>query len=242
MDIATHGNLAEVCDPSMLQMAVKLSKKAYEDQIYSFDEFPKRGEKFHCWYSSATAFIVRGFTYDALVWRGTQQGLDFLIDAMAIPVYYGNTWCHSGFAYSHWSLWKRIKERIDPDKPLLVTGHSLGGGNADKTCDFLSDHRSEVHMITFGKPNVHLKGQGLSRAYLMTHLSVVSGSDMVTRLPRYLYGANPLQNKLYLANTGVNYIDPSNEFVKNDFSIADSLSDHSIDDTYTKRVNEILAA
>lgn len=239
MEIVTKETLVTVCDPIMLRVAVRLSKEAYSDRIAMVDHFPN-SKRFDAWYSSATAFLARGENYDALVFRGTKQKLDFLIDAMAVPVYYGNTWCHSGFAYSHWSVWKKIKKHIDPDKPLLITGHSLGGGNADKTCDFMDKHRADVHMITFGKPNVHLKNQLPYRGFLATHLSVVSGSDLVTRLPRYLYGAHPLQDMLYLANTGSNYINPTPGFVKNDFNRADSLSDHSIDGPYTRRIKRML--
>lgn len=241
MEIAVRENLSSICDPDMLKVAVRLSKEAYKKRIFMPDDFPHGFKKFHAWYSSATAFLCRGETYDALVFRGTKEKMDFLIDAMAIPVYYGNTWCHSGFAYSHWSIWKKIKKAIDPDKPLLVTGHSLGGGNADKTCDFLVGHKPGVHMITFGKPNVHLKNQSPYRGHLLTHLSVVSGSDLVTRLPRLFYGAHAEQNMLYLANTGINYINPAPGFVRNDFGIADSLSDHSIDGVYKVRVDGLLA-
>jgi len=240
MEIATRDTLSSVCDPLMLRTAVRLSKEAYNDRLMMVDQFPYGSKRFDAWYSSATAFLAKGEHYDALVFRGTKEKLDILIDLMAIPVKYGNTWCHSGFAFSHWSVWKDIKKNIDPDKPLLITGHSLGGGNADKTCDFMGGHRADVHMITFGKPNVHLKGQDPCRGFLKTHLSVVSGSDLVTRLPRYLYGAHPMQDMLYLANTGVNYIDPPSEFVKDDFSKADSLSDHFIDGPYTRRIKRLL--
>lgn len=240
MLLATMGNLSNICDPSMLRVAVQLSKRSYDDNIRMDDQFPGGWESFSAWYTSAYAVLARGNEYDALVFRGTKQPMDWIINAMAIPVYYGGSWCHAGFALSHKSIWGKIKMRLDLDKPLLVTGHSLGGGNADKTCDFLKGHRAPVHMITFGKPNVHLKNQAPYRDFLQTHLSVVSGSDLVTRLPRYLYGAHINQNMLYLANNGIDSINPSNGYVRNDFNIADSLSDHSIDKSYENRVFNLL--
>ena len=241
MEIATQDNLAQVCDPHMLRTATRLSSLAYNENIGADNEFPHGSQKFTAWYSSACAFLLRGIEYDALVFRGTQEKFDFLIDAMAIPVRYGNTWCHAGFAFSQWSVWRKIKHFINPAKPLLVTGHSLGGGNADKTCDFLAGHNADVHMITFGKPNVHLKRQGVPyRKFLKTHLSVISGSDLVTRLPRFLYTPHPTQSTLYLSNDGTNYVNVPREYIKKDFELADSLSDHSMVGQYKKRIDEML--
>lgn len=233
MEPLTLDTLKNVCLPGMLRVALIVSKQAYNNSIMLRHVHI---EEFSAWYTSAKAYIIRGDRYDTLVFRGTKEPVDWLIDAMVVPVYYGGSWCHSGFAFSHWSIWKKIKRAIDDSKPLLVTGHSLGGGNADKTCDFLLNHYNGVHMITFGKPNVHLKNQNPYRGHLHTHLSVVSGSDLVTRLPRLLYRAHRDQNMLYLANNGVNYIDPGREYVHNDFCLADSLSDHSISGVYESRV------
>lgn len=238
----TREDLCQVCDPGMLRAAVISSRLAYSDNVILQSGQIGPTRKFHAWYSSATSFLVRGSEYDVLVWRGTKEPLDFLIDAMAIPVYYKGSWCHAGFAYSHATLWRKIRKHIDPDKPILLTGHSLGGSGADKSVDCLEDHRADVHMITFGKPNVHLKEQDQERGFLKTHLSVVSGSDIITRLPRYLYGPHPLQDMLYFANDGYDYIDPSREFRKADFSRAEILSDHSIENEYEARVERLLAA
>lgn len=241
---AVKGNLDRVCDSQMLGIAARISAMAYSDAI--MDSFPEI-LKFHAWYSSATAYLIRTEGYDVLVFRGSKEPLDFLVDISALPpVYYGHSWCHPGFAWSHASIWRKIRKHIDPDSDLLVTGHSLGGAMADKSVDFLKKSplagKRAVHMITFGKPNVHLKkGPIPYRGFLSTHLSVVSGSDLVTRVPRYAYRAHISQHMLYLANTGSNHIDPPREYMRADFLPREAISDHSMDGVYLPRVDKLIS-
>jgi hypothetical protein len=66
-------------------------------------------------------------------------------------------------------------------------------------------------------------------------LSVVSGSDIVTRVPRYCYtyGCQD-QDLLYLSNHDTIYLNPDMDFVADDFSVSDSISDHSME-SYSQR-------
>lgn len=211
----------------------------YSDLAYSGIGSAK---KFHCWWSSATAYLVAGEEMDLLVFVGSKQPMDFLIDATAIPYRYGRCKSHAGFNIALWSIWSDIKKELRPRKSLLVTGHSLGGAMAEKACELLIDFPNDLHLVTFGKPNVYLKSSKPNMDYLNTQVSVVAGSDIVTRLPRYAYGPDSSQTMLYLANNGMDYIDPDREFIIEDWDHAELLTDHSITREYKPRIQLLMDA
>ena len=63
---------------------------------------------------------------------------------------------------------------------------------------------------------------------LVGQLSVVSGSDLVARIPRLCYGPSSSQKIVYFANNGKDIINPSADVKKNDFMSkkSDAISDH----------------
>ncbi len=195
---------------------------------------------------SAYAEFVPGADVDMLVWRGSAEWLDWVVNATAVPVRYAGGWAHGGFATAHDSLWKTVREWIRPDRPLLVTGHSLGGAMADLTTARLyrEGWAAPVGQVTYGKPNVWLKGCAPLRPGLRTHLSVVSGSDLVTRLPRYLYGPAPDQHMLYLPNEpglgDMYWIDPSPGARRLDWGLRDAVRDHDMAESYSEGVTAVL--
>ena len=70
-------------------------------------------------------------------------------------------------------------------------------------------------------------------------MSCVAGSDVVTRLPRFLFTiGSSNQQTFYLANDNNNYMNPRPEFMAEDFDISDSVSDHSMT-VYLQRLKEI---
>ena len=63
---------------------------------------------------------------------------------------------------------------------------------------------------------------------LTGQISVVAGSDLVSRIPRLCYGPSVSQTMLYHANNGEDVIDPDPEFKKKDFmsNKGEAISDH----------------
>lgn len=220
-------------------------------EIYEAGGCAGRTQRAGSWLSAYCEY-VRGPDVDMLVWKGSAEWADWIINAAAVPVRYAGGWCHGGFATAHDSLWKTVRGWIRPGRPLLVTGHSLGGAMADLTTARLYQRHEPpdllwlggVHQITYGKPNVWLKGRAPLREDLRTHLSVVSGSDLVTRLPRYLYGPAPDQHMLYLPNEpgmGDKYwINPSAGARRLDFQLAHAASDHDMAASYSEGVTAVL--
>ena len=193
----------------LLETGCKYSNLAYEDKI-------KNAVKIESKLTSTTAFFIRTKTIDILCFRGTQQIRDWIFNLSAFPVPYAGRLCHGGFVAAHASVWGKIKKEIDPEKKLLITGHSLGGALAELSVAKLYKTHSQISLVTFGKPNTFFKGFKTPFS-LQGQISVVAGSDLVARIPRLCYGPSVSQTLLYFANNGDNFINPPVDLKKRDF-------------------------
>lgn len=180
--------------------------------------------------TSAQAVLTRLPTCDVLAFRGSDRPLDWLINATAIPVPTRAGLCHAGFAAAHASLWRQIKKDLNRDKPLLITGHSLGGALAEISAALVKDFDT-VWMITFGKPNVFLKRFGPDMSCLEAQISVVNGSDIVARLPKMLYGPSKTQTMLYFGLDN-DHVNPSRALLKRELDYKAVFSHHLMPDYY----------
>lgn len=151
--------------------------------------------------NSATATIDRVGDYTVLAYKGSAELTDWLINATAMPRPYAGAWVHWGFACAHRSIWPEVRNELVRlgNRPLIVTGHSLGGALAELTMLMLGDYPAPVHLVTFGKPNVFAKPRKARFPWLAQQISVVNGSDMVARIPRAFFGPDLGQSMLYLA-------------------------------------------
>ena len=61
---------------------------------------------------------------------------------------------HLGIATALDFVWDSFKDRISADRPLFITGHSLGGGLATLAAARLSQGRDVHGVYTFGSPRV----------------------------------------------------------------------------------------
>lgn len=219
--------------------------KASDLSLKAYSGIPKElrfsiAMEFNTAWTCTTAFLFIEEHAQHIVFPGTADFMDFLLDASALPpVPYGTGLCHPGFALAHKSIWYKIAPHIRPGLPLFIQGHSLGGGLAEKSCDFTRKHDAPVHGYFFGKPNTHCRWKLPDLSYMATRISVVAGSDIVTRVPRYLYAPCPGQQKLYLANDGNSYFNPLPEFIRSDWKLLEAFEDHSML-MYHLRIKELL--
>lgn len=204
----------------LLETGCKYSTLAYETEV-------KKGIKIESRLTSTTAYVVKTKTLDIVCFRGTQQLGDWLFNISAIPVPYAGRLCHGGFVAAHASVWRKIKKHIDYDKDTLICGHSLGGALAELSAAKLHKKHNRLSLVTFGKPNTFFKG--FKRPMnLIKQISLVSGSDVVARIPRLCYGASVSQKMIYFANNGADITNPTSDFKKQDFMSkkGEAISDH----------------
>ena len=223
-----------------LSTCASLSLAAYKDMPGQI------AHRFENRFTSTTFYWLEGEGVDYLVFKGSAEPRDILLDIFAFPpVYYLREWVHPGFAIAHKSVQKKILKifkkifRGVNSKRLVVTGHSLGAAQAELTHLMALRHGIDSTLVCFGKPRVFLK-KPKERFPKGSALSVCSGSDIVTRVPRFCYTVGSSnQDFLYLGNDGVNYLNPDLAFVEKDFSIRDSVSDHSME-LYLQRSLEVV--
>ena len=218
-------------DPVMLNMAVSWAMNAYKEKN-------KDAIKIESKWTSTTVYVAKRKSIDIIAFRGTQQGRDWLTDALVVPVPYAGRLCHGGFVAAHASVWKEVEKHIDPKKRTLICGHSLGGALAELSAAKLNGKHDNINLVTFGKPNTFFKGFKKPMT-LDTQISCVNGSDAVARIPRLCYGPSKSQDMLYFSNGGVDYINPSSYLRKKDRGIKDRISDHFMEG-YKERLTQFL--
>ncbi len=221
-------------DPVLLNMACSWSMKAYNDEN-------NQAAKIESKWTSTTVYVAKRKSIDIIAFRGTQQGRDWLTDAMVVPIPYAGRLCHGGFTLAHKSVWKKVIKMIDWKKRTLICGHSLGGALAELSAAKIWKKHPNVNLITFGKPNVFFKGFKRPME-LDNQISCVQGSDMVARIPRLCYGPSKSQTMLYFSNSGPDYIDPDAYMRKMD-RVAGDLKEHITDhmmDGYEQRLDQFL--
>jgi len=218
-------------DPVLLNMAVSWAMNAYKEKN-------KDAIKIESKWTSTTVYVAKRKSIDIIAFRGTQQGRDWLTDALVVPVPYAGRLCHGGFVAAHASVWKEVEKHIDPKKRTLICGHSLVGALAELSAAKLNGKHDNINLVTFGKPNTFFKGFKKPMT-LDTQISCVNGSDAVARIPRLCYGPSKSQDMLYFSNGGVDYINPSSYLRKKDRGIKDRISDHFMEG-YKERLTQFL--
>lgn len=207
-------------DSHLLETACRWAEKAYKDKNGAAIKIESK-------WTSTTAYIVKQPDLNIIAFRGTQELRDWLFNLSAIPIPYAGRLCHSGFVAAHASVWGKIKKHLDVNKRTLICGHSLGGALAELSAAKLHKKHKNLSLITFGKPNTFFKGFKRPMG-LENQVSIVSGSDLVARIPRLCYGPSMSQSILYFSNTGDDFINPPVELKKRDFMKAkkEAISDH----------------
>lgn len=206
--------------------------------------------------TSAAATVTVATDMILVAFKGSAELMDWINNLRVFtPKRYCGALTHRGFASAHSSIWPEIIKIIEAHSalPVLLTGHSLGGAMAELSALLLQDiaKTRKVHLIAFGKPNVFAKPRAVRLQQLETQLSVVHGSDLVARRPRWLYGPDQGQQMLYLANAGHTILFPSMQAKMGDFSVSqylaadgrikDAVGDHYMS-TYLTRVKQAMTA
>lgn len=213
--------------------------QAYEEDIPSAIRIDSK-------FTSTTVFVRRERGMDFVIFRGTATARDWATNLMVWPWRVNGTWVHAGFALAQRSVHKKIMKHLNSKRKTVIVGHSLGGALAFVMALRLKNKKINnkkfkcLHLITFGKPNTQVKSKKQHMEHLDTNLSVVAGSDLVTLVPKMLFGADA-KYMIYHGNDGKDYLNPTKDFRDKDRKgyIKESISDHFMNTSYGPRMENL---
>ena len=175
-------------------------------------------ENFHTFEGSTIqGYLAKGDGFSVLVFRGSDHAeiddwignADF--DLVFDPHIRGGQ-IHAGFQRGAESVWTQVQslvaEHHDPDHPLILTGHSLGGALAVLTAArFAAAGKAEAigAIFTFGQPRAGDSefARHFDRDFGERTFRYVNRFDLVTRLPPRLLGYDHAGQLRYLDAFGV---------------------------------------
>lgn len=189
--------------------------------------------------NSAQAAMVEHETYLALVFRGTDEGADWIDNLNAFPDQALFGAFHRGFLHSVLDIWDPLFEQysvLNRQKPrgLFVTGHSLGGAMATVASSILiQQDEGFTSTYTFGQPrtvtrdtarvyNVEAKGKTFR---------FQNNNDIVTRAPARVMGYSHVGTFLYITQQGQIHQDPGRwlQFLDSTSGAMESLKEKGLD-------------
>lgn len=161
--------------------------------------------------------------FAALVFRGTNELVDWLVDFDAIPESWsGAGLVHHGFANALESVWDKIKtslgNNVPSDCPLFITGHSLGAALATLASSLLHPQG----LYTFGSPRVGDRDFAAALSGVSV-FRVVNNRDAVTTVPPPV-PFHHVGELHYITHDGGILTNPSDEMVAKDRLKRDFLS------------------
>ncbi|MFF2483370.1 lipase family protein [Paenibacillus sp. NPDC058071] len=151
-------------------------------------------------------FLLQSDLCAILAFRGSGSAVDWVADFIAQQTPYRHVknsgLAHKGFSDIYASLRQQVLEliaKLPPDKPLFITGHSLGGALSTLAAFDIASNTSVSDPIvyTFGAPRVG--DPKFIRAYnqqVATHWRFQNEYDIVPHLPPLVY-QSPQTKKTY---------------------------------------------
>lgn len=170
------------------------------------------------------AIVVEHEMFNAVCFRGTDEGSDWIKNLSLISSGISGYSVHSGFKNALDNVYSTIKNRMHSvqEKPLYITGHSLGGAMA-VICAirFLVSYVKFEGLYTFGQPRVFKRGSAQKFARLVKgrYFRYENNNDAVIHLPPWLLN--------YVHCGALRYIDMNGKTHKK-FGLFRSLFDHGI--------------
>lgn len=157
--------------------------------------------------NSAQAALVSHQNYICLVFRGTDEVLDWKdnVDTFPTKALFGDF--HRGFWRSFNDVWGSLAtelQKVQQHKirPVFLTGHSLGGAMAmAAAAHFVHHDQPFTSLYTFGQPRLLLRGTAQifnmeckGRCFRFHH-----NNDIITRVPTRLMGYSHAGSYLYIS-------------------------------------------
>jgi len=127
---------------------------------------------------------------------------------------------HQGFAQGLAGVWAQVIDALragDAARPLIVTGHSLGGALAVLAAFALRQQSTPLHVqgvYTYGQPRAGdaAFAEAYDSLFRLRHWRMVNHRDAVPRLPPRKMGFRHTGRVLYFGPDGTPSVDPSRWF------------------------------
>jgi triacylglycerol lipase len=174
--------------PAGYQMAGSFKAQSYEDNPEYF------------------GFVIESDRAIVLAFRGSGSAMDWVSDFISqqVPFKPVKTSCqsHKGFTDIYMTCQQAVRSIVhmtDPDKPLFITGHSLGGALATLAAfDIGTNTGREPIVYTYGSPRVgDVKFARTYNRTIKQHWRVQNEYDIVPHLPPLVYRQPKTRNIFY---------------------------------------------
>jgi triacylglycerol lipase len=160
-------------------------------------------------HTDTQGFIQRYDNVNLIAFRGSTSLRDWLTDAQFRMTTADrgseNVRVHRGFWAAIQSVWDDIDKILikDFDKPIIVTGHSLGGALAILCAWLLRNQGYRVESVyTFGQPRVGNKAfaRNYDRSLRERTFRFIKGEDVVPRVPGWLLGYRHCGVRMFISS------------------------------------------
>jgi triacylglycerol lipase len=187
------------------------------------------GARFNHAATGTQGLILEHADHRVLAFRGTEPSefVDIQTDLKKALVAFpkdlldaGDVRVHQGFVEALAGVWPAVIDALragDPSRPLVITGHSLGGGLAVLAAYALSRQEAPFNVrgvYTYGQPRAGdgAFAESYDRLLRLRHWRVVNNRDVVPRLAPRSMGYAHTGRVLYLDANGRPSIDPTTWF------------------------------
>lgn len=164
--------------------------------------------------NSSQGLVIKHEDFVVASFRGTDEIADWLDNLNAVPTDGPLGGVHKGFYKALMDIWPQMKTVIrsyrrtsdgQPDRPLWITGHSLGGALATLAVATLVEADETFHgAYTFGCPRVG--DRDFARTFNVEAKSKIyrfqNNADIVTRVPARIMGYSHVGSFIYITQDG----------------------------------------
>ena len=162
--------------------------------------------------SSSQGCVIEHDEYLVVVFRGTDEIADWLDNINVAPKKTPFGKVHRGFYLALHDIWAQMRRAIvrfqkplDSNKPIFLTGHSLGGALATLGAAEMANNDEPFYGVyTFGSPRCGKRRfeEKYKIAAQARTFRFVNNADLVTRMPARIMNYRHVGNLVYISNEG----------------------------------------